>query len=147
MKPIIGYANLRKGRCSQLNHVYHCTFTTLNNEPFFQEFNSARMLISILRIDEEKGLTKTYSFVVMPNHVHWLFELKKGSLSLAVKRIKSIYSWRKKRKIWNAGFYDHAIRKNEDLVSTARYIVANPLRAGLVDNIGDYPHWDSIWLG
>jgi len=28
----------------------------------------------------------------------------------------------------------------------ARYIVANPLRAGLVESVRDYPHWDAIWL-
>jgi hypothetical protein len=28
----------------------------------------------------------------------------------------------------------------------ARYVVANPLRAGLVKRLGDYPLWDAIWL-
>ncbi len=31
-------------------------------------------------------------------------------------------------------------------LAIARYIVANPLRAGLVKKLGDYPYWDSIWL-
>jgi REP element-mobilizing transposase RayT len=43
-------------------------------------------------------------------------------------------------------FYDHALRQDEDVQGVARYIVANPLRAGLVENIGDYPLWDAIWL-
>jgi hypothetical protein len=38
------------------------------------------------------------------------------------------------------------LRKDEDLQTVARYIVANPLRAGLVEKIGDYPLWDAIWL-
>ncbi|MBB5859537.1 hypothetical protein GGR69_001194 [Xanthomonas arboricola] len=28
----------------------------------------------------------------------------------------------------------------------ARYLIANPLRAGLVARVGDYPFWDAIWL-
>ncbi|PJA25166.1 MAG: IS200/IS605 family transposase, partial [Alphaproteobacteria bacterium CG_4_10_14_0_2_um_filter_63_37] len=28
----------------------------------------------------------------------------------------------------------------------ARYLVANPLRKGLVEEIGQYPHWDAIWV-
>ena len=48
--------------------------------------------------------------------------------------------------LWQPGFYDHALRKDEDRLGTARYIVANPLRAGLVQRLGDYPHWDSVWL-
>jgi putative transposase len=49
--------------------------------------------------------------------------------------------------VWQRGFHDHALRKEEDIVSVARYIVANPVRDGLVRRIGDYPHWDAVWLG
>ena len=38
------------------------------------------------------------------------------------------------------------VRRDEDLRGLARYIVANPLRAQLVQRIGDYPHWDAMWL-
>ena len=48
--------------------------------------------------------------------------------------------------LWQKGFYDHGLREEEDLKDIARYIVANPLRAGLVEKIGDYPHWDAMWL-
>ena len=48
--------------------------------------------------------------------------------------------------LWQHGFHDRAIRREEDLAAVARYVVANPLRAGLVDRIGDYPLWDAVWL-
>jgi hypothetical protein len=32
------------------------------------------------------------------------------------------------------------------VVGIARYIVRNPVRAGIVSRTGMYPHWDSIWL-
>jgi putative transposase len=48
--------------------------------------------------------------------------------------------------VWQRGFYDRAIRKEEDLLAVARYIVANPLRAGLVSQLSDYPFWDAVWL-
>ena len=35
---------------------------------------------------------------------------------------------------------------DEDVRRIARYIVANPLRAGLGRNIGYYPYWDCIWM-
>jgi putative transposase len=82
----------------------------------------------------------------MPDHVHWLFELKRSSLSQSVKRVKSIFTSRGIERVWDYGFYDHAIRSDESLINVARYIVANPLRTGLVDKVGDYSHWDSIWL-
>ena len=40
---------------------------------------------------------------------------------------------------------ERALRRQDDLAAMARYIVANPLRAGLVDFLGDYPHWDCAW--
>lgn len=48
--------------------------------------------------------------------------------------------------LWQRAFHDRALRENEDVQATARYIVANPLRAGLVKHIGDYPFWDAVWL-
>ena len=48
--------------------------------------------------------------------------------------------------LWQRAYYDRAVRKGEDIRHIARYIVANPLRAGLVRDIGDYPHWDCIWI-
>ena len=48
--------------------------------------------------------------------------------------------------LWQRAYYDRAARKDDDIRRIARYIVANPLRAGLVQNIGDYPHWDCIWM-
>ena len=50
------------------------------------------------------------------------------------------------QRAWQPGFHDHAVRAEEDLASVARYIVANPLRAGLRGKIGDYPFWNAIWL-
>ena len=89
----------------------------------------------------------------MPDHVHWLFQLgEAGTLSSVVKGFKARSAQRvngyldRQGALWQKGFYDHAVRKEEDIRGIARYIVANPLRAGLVENIGDYPLWDAIWL-
>jgi hypothetical protein len=48
--------------------------------------------------------------------------------------------------VWKPGFHDRALRHEDSMVDAARYIVANPLRAGLVERVGDYPFWDAIWL-
>jgi REP element-mobilizing transposase RayT len=89
----------------------------------------------------------------MPDHLHWLFQLRgQNTLEQVVGTVKSVsahgldrYLCRRGR-VWQAGYYDHALRKEEELIGVARYIVENPLRAGLVKNLGDYPLWDSIWI-
>jgi hypothetical protein len=60
--------------------------------------------------------------------------------------VKSVVSRQLGQPIWQAGFHDRAMRKEENLQAFARYIVANPVRAGLVNRVGDYPHWDAMWL-
>ncbi len=39
------------------------------------------------------------------------------------------------------------LRNDEDLTTVARYLIANPVRAGLVDRAGMYPFWDAVWVG
>ena len=83
------------------------------------------------------------AWVVMPDHLHWLFVLNHSLISEVARRVKGLGCY---SKVWQKGFHDHAIRKDEDIKAVARYIIANPLRAGLVENIGDYPFWDAVWL-
>src|SRR3989344_3545810 len=66
---------------------------------------------------------------------------EKSRITLALNR-----SLERDGSLWQHGFHDRAIRRDEDLPAVARYIVANPLRAGLVEKIGDYPLWDAVWL-
>jgi len=48
--------------------------------------------------------------------------------------------------VWDRGFHDHALRREEHERSVARYIVCNPVRAGLTDNVLAYPYWNCVWL-
>jgi hypothetical protein len=48
--------------------------------------------------------------------------------------------------VWQRGYHDHAVRREEDIKSLARYVIANPVRAGLTHSVGSYPHWDAAWL-
>ena len=83
----------------------------------------------------------------MPDHIHWLMQLDdKATLQQVIRSMKSQTAKVIGKPIWQAGYYDHAIRKDEDIVNIARYIIANPIRAGLVKRVGDYPHWHTVYL-
>ena len=83
----------------------------------------------------------------MPDHLHWLMQLGDiEALSQCVQRLKSMSTKALKSGLWQKGFHDRALRKEEDLPAIARYVVANPVRAGLVSRVGAYPHWDAIWV-
>ncbi|MQM35927.1 MAG: transposase, partial [Candidatus Accumulibacter phosphatis] len=81
------------------------------------------------------------------DHVHWLLELaSEVSVSDAVRIYRAKVSLSLGRRIWQKGFHDRAVRRDEDLAAVARYVVHNPVRAGLVERLGDYPHWDAVWI-
>jgi REP element-mobilizing transposase RayT len=140
------YSDLRKGRYSACNMAYHVTTTTRNRAPWFEDLRCGRVVVRQLRALQEEGRADTLCDVVMPDHLHWLLVLREGSLSEAVGRLKGRSARMIGHPVWQPNFYDHAVRGNEDLRAMARYIVANPLRAGLVERIGDYPLWDAVWL-
>ena len=102
----------------------------------------------ILVLHEQVTLKRVESmaYVVMPDHLHWLVQLKDEHLSRVVARIKTLSAARIPALHWQRGFHDRAMRREDDLRKAARYIIANPLRAGLVESVGDYPHWDAVWL-
>lgn len=118
----------------------------------FADFRLARLAIGGLSECDRLSLTETLAYVLMPDHLHWLLVLRAGDLAAVARRMKSRGARAVNRArggegaLWQSGFHDHALRRDEDLPGVARYIVANPLRAGLVARIGDYPHWDAVWL-
>ena len=143
-----GQHSLRRGRVSIPGRYYHVTCATVNRVHRFTDWPSARPVVSALRAAD----ARTLAYCLMPDHLHWLLELKEHSLATVVGQMKGRSSRAYRAglavdgHLWHRGYYDHAIRTDENLLNVARYIVANPLRAGLVTRIGDYPLWDSIWL-
>jgi REP element-mobilizing transposase RayT len=141
---------LRKGRVSLQNQIYLVTFVTQEREHRFQNFQCARLIVNSLKNSRH---ARTLAFVVMPDHVHWLIQLLgHANLSKVLQTTKSSsarllnsYLGRKGR-FWQDGFHDHALRKEEAVKDAARYIISNPLRAGLVSTVRDYPHWDAVWV-
>jgi REP element-mobilizing transposase RayT len=137
---------LRKGRYSKAGRIYLITATTRQREKVFGDFAAARMLVGVLKAESAFSGSRTLAFVVMPDHLHWLMQLGQGELSSVVGRVKSVSARRLGRPVWQAGYHDRAVRREEDLPAIARYVVNNPVRAGLVTRAGDYPHWDAVWL-
>ena len=142
------HANLlRKGRHSQENGVYLISTVTAHRRPIFADFFAARTLVQLIHHPDLTSRTQTLAYVVMPDHLHWLLQLgNTDPLSQCVQRLKSKSAKALNPELWQKGFHDRAVRKEEDLPAIARYVVANPVRAGLVSRVGAYPHWDAIWV-
>lgn len=139
--------DLRKGRVSLPNHAYLVTIVTASRFPVFTPFISARIAVKCFHDSNVLHHAQTLAFVVMPDHVHWLLQMKeRGNFSEMVRLYKAKVSLLLQQRVWQRGFHDRVLRDEDDVRNIARYIVANPLRAGLSRSIGEYPHWDAIWL-
>jgi putative transposase len=144
---------LRKGRVSLPHHAYFITTTTLGRQRFFDDFHAGCAAACCFQNTAVLGDANMLAWVLMPDHAHWLIQLGvQDTLDIVVNRLKSSSPrlaniiLKRRGKLWEPGYQDHALRADEDLQVTARYIVANPLRAGLVKRIGDYSFWNAVWF-
>jgi REP element-mobilizing transposase RayT len=144
---------LRKGRASLPLQVYLVTTVVEDRRPVFRDLYNGRILVRALRYQQEKGNANSLAYVIMPDHLHWLLQLgERRSLSQVVGIVKGFSARELNARLggegqfWQEGFHDHALRREEDLRAAARYVVANPLRAGLVRSVADYPLWDAVWV-
>ena len=135
------------------HHVYLVTSATANRTPVFHDFQAGCAAARCFEDHVILSDARMLAWVLMPDHAHWLIQLgEKNSLGLIVNRIKSasarLANRRLKRQgpLWDRAFHDHALRSDEDFRQAARYMVANPVRAGLVRRVGDYPFWNAVWL-
>ena len=149
----MSYDTLRRGRYSRACQAYCITAVTLRRRPVFAEFVAARLLVRELRRLHDDEAVRSLAWVVMPDHLHWLLQLgDEGVLGQVVKTLKGRSAVAINRRlgrsgsVWQRAYFDRAIRREADIRPAARYIVANPLRAGLVGDIRCYPHWDCIWM-
>ena len=150
----MAYDDLRKGRFSEKNRIYFVT-TVINNreEAIFKDWFCARLVVKEMRSLHDSRRVGSIAWVVMPDHLHWLLQLQaEESLPNVMRTLKARSAHLINRHlnragpVWQKTYYDHAVRKDEDIKGISRYIAANPLRAGLVHDIGEYPLWDAIWL-
>ena len=88
----------------------------------------------------------------MPDHVHLLVQglSDESDLRRFAKRLKQgaaqSYSHKFGEPLWQEGYFDHVLRAEEDARGVARYILDNPVRAGLVNHPSHYPFLGSgVW--
>jgi putative transposase len=148
-----GHRALRCGRCSLPGAIYHITTATCERTPLFRDFQRACAAAASIASRESLGDSRLLAWVLMPDHVHLLLQLgTHGNLSSLVGGIKARSGKATQRaaarrfRVWAKGYHDRALRREDELQTVARYIIANPVRAGLVQRCGDYPFWDAMWL-
>jgi REP element-mobilizing transposase RayT len=116
-------------------------FVTMNCEgkaPYLAGRNAAVWCRDKLLQEVRAAGMGVLAFVVMPDHLHFLVEGYESALPAVMKSFKqkTAYEYKKRfgRALWQKSYYDHIVRREEDLASIAEYIAANPVRRGLVSD-------------
>jgi putative transposase len=126
-------------------HRYSVRLGTANRVRAFLTAAIVDPVLSQLRqcVSVEQFALIAYCF--MPDHVHVLVEgVSEGShlprLVACWKQQTGYWYGRKGgSSLWQSGYYDHVLRDDEATVAVARYILENPVRAGLAEAIDRYP--------
>ena len=107
---------------------------------------------AILRAELEAAPTRhgwtVGRFVVMPDHVHFFCVSDENSDAAPLSRfVGGFKQWTAKAilrskglapPLWQKQFFDHVLRSGESYESKWRYVLENPVRAGLVKKAEDW---------
>ena len=132
--------------------IHHVVVATRRRQRYFEPFASACAAARAFTDPRALGDARLLAWVLMPDHAHWLLQCgNRDPLLLVVARMKArsgnvVNRLRgEKRPVWASSHDDHVLRPDEDAAGVSRFIVANPLRAGMARTLADYPFWDTAW--
>ena len=127
--------------------LYYVTTRGDNNEDVFKEPEDYKTYLGLLRKYKEQYGFKLFSFVLAPNHLHLLFELKVGiTISDIMHDLNANYTkyfnskYQRKGHLFQERSKMVLAQKDAYLLPLIAYIHLNPLSLNKVSNINDYPY-------
>jgi REP element-mobilizing transposase RayT len=133
-------------------HRYSLTMCTHGRARRFTDADSVRVVVTALAASAAQQGFEIPVYCAMPDHMHVL-----GIGSEATSDVRELVRLFKQRSafglrrlnpepVWQRSYWDRVLRENEPTLTVARYILANPVRAGLVDDARAYPFSGSLTL-
>ncbi len=129
--------------------VYHALNRGNNRADVFGGPEDHEAFLRSLAKTQERYPFRLFGYCLMTNHFHLLLRPGAGqSISRIVQSLTVAHTWRYHKRhrtvghVWQGRFRSPVIEDDEHLLVVLRYIEANPLRAGMVTDLGEYP-WSS----
>ena len=128
---------------------YHLIMHTKDDYCFSRKEWGYDLICCILSQVAGKHQFRVIVYCFMPNHLHLLLEGSEGSNLKEFARIfkqMSAYHYKKTSglELWQRSYFDKILRRDENTLSVAKYILENPVRWELVRNCMDYPYSGSF---
>ena len=129
--------------------VYHALNRGNNRADVFAEAEDHEVFLQSLAKTQERYPFRLFGYCLMTNHFHLLLRPGPGqSISRILQSLTVAQTWRYHKRhrtsghVWQGRFKSPVVQDNEHLLVALRYIETNPLRAGIVVDLGEYP-WSS----
>jgi REP element-mobilizing transposase RayT len=129
--------------------LYHVTSRGNARAPIVLEDADRHLLLDVLGEVVERYRWVCHAYCLMTNHYHLLVETPEANLSRGMRQLNGVYTQRFNRAHEHVGhilqgrFGAVLVERDAHLLELARYVVLNPVRAGLVDAAEAYP-WSSL---
>ena len=138
----------RKARKISSTNIYHIMIRGINKQIIFEDDGDRRFFLKTLGHCKEVSGFRLYAFCLMSNHLHLLMETGEEPLETVFKRIGSGYVKWYNQKYQRTGhlfadrFRSENVESERYFMTVLRYILWNPVKAGMVFTPDRYP-WSS----
>ena len=126
--------------------LYHVTSRGDRQEIIYEDDDDRKTFLSILGEVVKRWNWLCYVYCLMSNHYHLLIETPDGNLGKGMRQLNGVYTQRSNRRHERVGHLFQgrykAILVDGDayLLELSRYVVLNPVRAGIVEAPEEW-HW------
>ena len=136
-------------RFEPIDSVLHITTRGVRRAPIFVDDADRHMFMAFLAQSVHRHHWTCLAYCLMTNHFHLLVSLSTANLSKGMHRLNGLYARRFNERhghvghVFEARFASSAIQTEEHLLDALRYVVLNPIRAGLCRDPADWT-WSSF---
>lgn len=129
--------------------IYHAILRGINKQRIFEDNKDYKKFLYKLEDCKKKSGYEIYAYCLMNNHVHLLVKEGHEDLGTTFRRIGASYvywyNWKYNRRghLFQDRYRSEAVEGTRYFLTVLRYIHQNPLKAGIVKKIADYP-WSSL---
>ena len=138
----------RSARKVSSTGIYHAMLRGINQQDIFEDKEDFIRFLTVIRECKDISGFELYAYCLMTNHVHFLIKAEEEPLEMIFKRIGCRYVYWYNLKYQRSGHLFQDRYKSENVedesyfLTVLRYIIQNPMKAGIEAAPGDYP-WSS----
>ncbi len=128
--------------------LYHVTSRGDRRDWIYLDDEDRQGFLGLLGEVVETFNWAVHAYCLMGNHYHLLVETPEANLGRGMRQLNGVYTQRFNRRharvghVFQGRYKAILVEKDAYLLELARYIVLNPVRAGLTEEAGEWP-WSS----